>query len=124
MNFLLEFLQIADGKPALSALYIPSYRPELIGLSLVIAVLVSYAAVTTSARGEFAATARQRNGWRLLSATLMGLGVWSMHFFGMLALDLPCGIGYDRWLTIASVLPGIAASGVALNIATKGNASR
>lgn len=29
----------------------------------------------------------------------MGLGIWSMHFIGMLAFNLPIALGYDLTLT-------------------------
>jgi PAS domain S-box-containing protein len=46
----------------------------------------------------------------------MGLGIWSMHFIGMLAFSLPCRISYDPWPTVLSIMPGVLASGVALHL--------
>lgn len=46
----------------------------------------------------------------------MGIGVWAMHFIGMLALSLPCGVYYQPLITLISMIPGILASGVALYI--------
>ena len=34
--------------------------------------------------------------WLAGGASAMGLGIWSMHFVGMLAFSLPIPLGYDR----------------------------
>ena len=44
----------------------------------------------------------------------MGLGIWSMHFVGMLAFKLPIPLGYDVGITLASLAIAIAASAFAL----------
>ena len=44
----------------------------------------------------------------------MGLGVWSMHFIGMLAFDLPIALGYDLPITLLSLALAIASSVFAL----------
>ena len=49
----------------------------------------------------------------------MGLGIWSMHFVGMLAFHLPVPIWYDIPLMLLSVLVAIAASLLALIIVTR-----
>lgn len=47
-------------------------------------------------------------------ALAMGFGVWSMHFIGMLALELPLELGYDLGLTLWSLLVAILSCGFAL----------
>ncbi|MEQ3639438.1 MAG: MHYT domain-containing protein [Alteromonas sp.] len=49
----------------------------------------------------------------------LGGGVWSMHFLGMLALELCTPVSYDISVTMLSALPGVAASWVALHLLTK-----
>ncbi len=44
----------------------------------------------------------------------MGFGVWSMHFIGMLALELPLELGYDVGLTLWSLLVAVLSCGFAL----------
>ncbi|NQY25995.1 MAG: EAL domain-containing protein [Piscirickettsiaceae bacterium] len=39
----------------------------------------------------------------------MGLGIWAMHFIGMLALKLPIPVSYDLTLSVLSVFPAILA---------------
>jgi two-component system, sensor histidine kinase and response regulator len=53
----------------------------------------------------------------------MGGGIWGMHFIGMLAFSLPCGISYDPLGTLAFVIPGILASGVALQVTSRSEPS-
>ena len=45
----------------------------------------------------------------------MGVGVWAMHFLGMLAFRVPVRVNYDVWVTLASVAPAVLASGIMLS---------
>ena len=46
----------------------------------------------------------------------MGIGVWAMHFIGMLAFTLPVVVGYDILITLVSMLPAILASALVLHL--------
>lgn len=90
-----------------------SYSPLLVVFSLVVAVLASYTALGMATRLVHARGVEAR--WWLAGGTLaMGLGIWSMHFIGMLALRLPVPTGYDLPLTAISLAASLAASGYAL----------
>ena len=90
-----------------------SYSPSLVFISLCVAILASYTALDLSGR---IATARGRAVYLWIGggALAMGFGVWSMHFIGMLALELPLTLGYDLGLTLWSLLVAILSSGFAL----------
>ncbi|MCK4162178.1 EAL domain-containing protein [Ralstonia pseudosolanacearum] len=90
-----------------------SYHPLLVLFSLCVAILASYTALDMAGR---IATARGRAAqwWLAGGACAMGLGIWSMHFVGMLAFRLPIPLGYDPWITLASLLIAIALSAFAL----------
>ena len=90
-----------------------SYSTCLVALSFLIAVLASYTALNMAGR---LARANQNDArWWLVGGTFaMGLGVWSMHFVGMLAFSLPITLGYDLGLTALSLAASLAASGYAL----------
>lgn len=90
-----------------------SYHPLLVLLSLFVAILASYTALDMAGR---IATARGRavHWWHAGGACAMGLGIWSMHFVGMLAFSLPIPLGYDPWITLASLLIAMALSAFAL----------
>ncbi|VVQ09564.1 putative bifunctional diguanylate cyclase/phosphodiesterase [Pseudomonas fluorescens] len=90
-----------------------SYSPTLVIISLCVAILASYTALDLTER---IATAKGRavHLWTAGGAFAMGIGVWSMHFIGMLAFRLPIDLGYDVTLTLLSLLIGILSSGFAL----------
>ena len=92
---------------------IGSYSPALVFISLFVAVLASYTALDLTGR---IATARGRAAhlWMAGGALAMGVGVWSMHFIGMLAFTLPIELGYDVSITALSLLIAILSCGFAL----------
>src|SRR5579871_65774 len=90
-----------------------SYDYELVALSIFIAILSSYAALDLAARIHSASGGLR---WIRLSggAFAFGIGIWSMHYIGMLALQLPVPIAYDWPTVLASLGAAVLASGVAL----------
>ena len=92
-----------------------TYNLELVILSYIIATLASYAALDLAGRVSLA-KGISRHVWLTCGAVSMGLGIWSMHFVGMLAFVLPMHVSYSTGEVIFSVLLAIIASGVALNI--------
>jgi diguanylate cyclase (GGDEF)-like protein len=49
----------------------------------------------------------------------MGMGIWSMHFLGMLAFSLPIPLGYDIEITLVSMAIAVVVSGFALHMVTQ-----
>ncbi len=102
--------------PALVLTGIYDYR--LVTLSVLMAILASYAALDLGGRVTAA-----RGGVRFLwlggGAAAMGLGIWSMHYIGMLAYVLPIPVFYDWPTVLASLLAAIFASGVALFVVSR-----
>ncbi len=49
----------------------------------------------------------------------MGVGIWSMHYIGMLAFTLPVAVQYDWPTVVASLGAAVAASGVALFVVSR-----
>lgn len=92
---------------------IGSYDFSLVLISLCVAVLASYTALDLAGR---IATAKGRAVplWILGGAVAMGIGIWSMHFIGMLAFSLPIPLGYDLTITLLSLAIAVLASGFAL----------
>lgn len=90
-----------------------SYSQSLVFFSLLVAVLASYTALDMAGR---LATAQGRvaRWWLAGGAAAMGLGIWSMHFIGMLAFKLPIPIGYDLAITVYSLAVSVGASAYAL----------
>jgi NO-binding membrane sensor protein with MHYT domain len=95
-----------------------NYDSLLVLLSILVAVFVSYTALSLSARVARAKAGSNAGLWVAGGALAMGCGIWSMHFIGMLAFSLPIPLTYDLALTIASLVIAIAISGFALAVAS------
>src|SRR5215212_510532 len=96
-----------------------TYDAWLVTVSILVAVLASYAALDLSARISAAPRGWGRAGWVIGGAIAMGCGIWSMHFVAMLALRLPLPIRYDVTLTMLSLVVAIVAAGLALLLANR-----
>jgi PAS domain S-box-containing protein len=92
-----------------------SYNSALVFLSVVVATLGAYVAIEIAQRVH-AAGSRRRFVWTCGGALAMGLGIWSMHFVGMLALQLPALVWYDALLIFASIVAAVAGCSVAFII--------
>ncbi len=64
-----------------------SYNYWLVALSIVVAMMVAYTALKLAARVAEAGPSGGRL-WLLGGAAAMGMGIWSMHFIGMLAYSV------------------------------------
>jgi PAS domain S-box-containing protein len=91
-----------------------SYSLSLVILSVVVATLGAYVAVEIAQRVR--TSVLHRLLWTTGGALAMGLGIWSMHFVGMLALHLPVPVWYDALLTFASAVAAAAGCAIAFII--------
>ena len=96
----------------------PHYDLRLVAGSLAIASFASYVALDLAKRVR-GPDRRLAHRWWLAGSVAMGLGIWCMHFLGMLAFSLPIALGYTAGLTVASLAAGIAVSAVALLVASR-----
>lgn len=99
------------------------YHPGLMVLSIVIALLASYTTLELAERLPRLRASRQRAIWRVAGAAAMGIGIWSMHFIGMLALDLPVPLSYDLVLTAVSLALAVGAAYLMLQAVTRASGS-
>ena len=90
-----------------------SYDYRLVTLSVALAMFAAYVALDLAGRVT-AARHWTRALWLAGGATSMGLGIWSMHYIGMLAFRLPVPVLYHYPTVLWSLLAAIAASAVAL----------
>ena len=94
-----------------------SYDLSLVALSLLVAMLASYTALDLADHIRLLrAAGLKRFCWLMGSAAAMGIGIWSMHFVGMLAFRMPMELGYDLRITINSLLIAVLVSGFALEV--------
>ena len=94
------------------------YDYRLVVLSIFIAILAAYAALDLAGRIT-AARGGIRLVWMSGGALAMGMGIWSMHYIGMLAYHLPIPAQYDWPTVLLSLLAAIVASGVALLVVSR-----
>ena len=109
-----RFLPVHDLVEPTTA-YPGAYNAGLVALSVVVATLAAFVALSISGRIVAANWRGAKWAWAGAGAVSMGGGIWSMHFIGMLAFSLPCGVTYAPVGTVLSMIPGILASGVALH---------
>ena len=95
-----------------------SYNFWLVGLSIVVAMVVSYTALKLAARVAEGSRSAGR-GWLLGGAAAMGMGIWSMHFIGMLAYSVEIPLRYGILKTVFSLVIAMITSGFALAIASR-----
>ena len=96
--------------------FVGTYEPTFVILSIVVASLAAYAALGLAERIGAADKPLAKRAWLAVGAVTMGVGVWAMHFLGMLAYRVPVRVNYDIWVTLASVAPAVLASGIMLHV--------
>ena len=87
------------------------YHPLLVALSLLVAVMAAWSALDLSQRIH-STDRRAARIWLFSGALVLGTGIWSVNFVGMLAYALPMQTGVDRcprgtlmWTTSAEEHP-------------------
>ena len=95
------------------------YTVGLVIVSVLLSIGSSFAALSLSDRVRAATTVGPRRFWLTSGSVAMGVGVWSMHYLGMLALTLPVPIFYFWPTVLLSLLLAIAASRVALSVVSR-----
>ncbi len=97
-----------------------TYDSWLVVGSFLVAALASYAALELAGR---VVVARGRAAWAWLAggSFAMGLGIWSMHFIGMLAFHLPIPLTYDFAATLLSIIPAVLSAALVLALVRSGS---
>ncbi|KAA0540814.1 putative bifunctional diguanylate cyclase/phosphodiesterase [Citrobacter portucalensis] len=97
-----------------------SWDPVLIGISFVVAFIASFIALDSAGKVAIS-NRRESTFWRLSSGATLGMGIWSMHFIGMLAMKMSMPINYHFSLTAFSFFIALISATLAINIAISGN---
>jgi len=118
------FVELVVAPPESSLLYTGHYDPVLVALSIVAAVLASYASLLVSQHILVSAAGETRRLWVTVGGLCLGVGIWAMHFVGMLAFSLPCSSSYDTAITSLSTIPGILAGILAIRVISRRVMSR
>ena len=88
--------------------------------SFLVACLAGFVAFESVDHTRYSQAVR---GWAFFGGVTLGLGIWSMHFLGMLAWHPPFVLYYSVGRTLLSVLVAISASWLALHLVAQ-NLSR
>lgn len=101
-----------------------SYKPLLVLLSYVVSAVGSYTALAaaTGMRGPDGRV--NRFNVFLGGLALGGIGIWSMHFIGMVAWKVQLGVGYSLLETVVSLVAAVLVSSLALGYLAGGPDSK
>lgn len=91
-----------------------SHDASLVALSLAVAFTSSCAAFYIAQTNRQTSSPRHRHLALLCASLVLGLGIWAMHFIGMLAMELHPAVSYNPQWTALSILPGLAAAWLAM----------
>lgn len=86
---------------------------NLVILSYLIASLTSYVALDMSSHLKKENTNLFKICWWIGGSIIMGAGIWSMHFIGMLAFKMDMPMSYNLWWTGLSMLIATVTAGLA-----------
>ena len=98
------------------------YNYILVAISLVLSIGASFVALSLAAHIRNVSK-RFAKYWLIGGGISMGLGIWVMHFVGMIAFHLPIPVAYDVSLTLLSMFFAIAASILTLATVNSGQSS-
>ncbi|MEP2781581.1 MAG: MHYT domain-containing protein [Pseudoruegeria sp.] len=100
-----------------------SHNIFLVAASLCVALMAGFTGLSLT-KGLSERSVPQRKIAIALAAVALGGGIWSMHFVGMLGLQMPFIFYYDALITLASALVAILVVGLALLLLHFGQRTR
>jgi PAS domain S-box-containing protein len=101
-----------------------SYDFALVLLSLFVSIFSSTMALQSAQIARRTKSPLYRHTAIATGALALGGGIWTMHFIGMLAFELPTHVHYETRVTLISLLPACAASWFALHRLVQNNVSK
>lgn len=99
------------------------HAPGFVVLSVVMAIFGGYVGLGLAGQAR-TADGLYRRGLLAGAAWSLGLGIWTMHFVGMLAAQLPEGTLFSILLTLLSFLLCVLVVGIAAFIVSRGTSNR
>ncbi|WP_346726939.1 MHYT domain-containing protein [Pusillimonas minor] len=96
----------------------------LVLLAIVVSVFSATMALQTASMSASTQSRLYRHIGLGAGAIALGGGIWTMHFIGMLAFELPAPVRYDTTITLFSVVPALLASWWALHLLGQSHVSR
>ncbi|MCK5121754.1 MAG: hypothetical protein KAQ91_07205, partial [Methylococcales bacterium] len=77
----------------------------MVVMSVVVVFVASLTMLHVTERVNSAVYTLRRRLWITSGAFVMGIGIWAMHFIGMLAFKLQIPVHFDIEMTLISILP-------------------
>ncbi|HVG43619.1 MAG TPA: MHYT domain-containing protein [Longimicrobium sp.] len=94
------------------------YDPTLVAASVLIAIVSAFAALALASRVT-AARGRFRLAWLVGGSVSMGMGIWAMHFVGLLAYHPGVPTAYAVPVVLLSAVAPVLASALALYVISR-----
>jgi len=92
------------------------YNISIVFVSVLIACGAGYTALIVADRMTHVEKVGLKITWLVAGAFAMGLGIWAMHFTGMLAFKTDMLVGYSLPITILSGIPAVLGSALVLHL--------
>lgn len=93
-----------------------NHNPGLVAVSIGVAIISSIMGLQIAGMARQAQGNLQRQIALVSGSLALGGGIWSMHFIGMLAFEMPAHVHYHPLITLLSMGPSVFASWVALQM--------
>lgn len=92
------------------------FHYSLVLLSILVSSLAAYSCLIVIERMWSSNEAKTVSLWRLFGSIVFGLGVWAMHFTGMLAFMVPAQMTYHPGITALSFVPPVVGAYFAFQV--------
>ncbi|WP_198674463.1 EAL domain-containing protein [Idiomarina tyrosinivorans] len=92
------------------------YHFGLVLLSYLTALTGSYTALRMLDRARAYTEVETKTIWLVVTAMIGGIAVWSMHFIGMMAYEVPIPMSYSLSLTLLSIIPAMIGVGITFGL--------
>ena len=100
-----------------------TYAPLLVALSFLVSAVGAYTALLAAGAARTDDQPVNRINILLAGVALGGIGIWSMHFIGMVAWQVDLGVGYRLLETMVSLVAAVIVSSLALGYVASGPVS-
>ena len=97
-----------------------TYTPWLIALSFAVSAVGAYTALSAAGAARTDDRRVNRTNVFMGGLALGGIGIWSMHFIGMVAWQVDLSVGYRLLETMVSLVAAVIVSSLALGYVASG----
>jgi PAS domain S-box-containing protein len=115
----MEFWRFIGPHTDLGHAMASSYNPLLVILSIMVACLAGYSALSIVERIRATKNTNTMYAWLAIGAMAMGTGIWAMHFTAMTAFSTDMPVSYRLNITLLSMVPAILGSWITLNFMSR-----